>query len=362
MALLSVQGLIKKFEASASAAVDHVSFTVGNREIISLLGPSGCGKTTTLRCIAGLEQPDRGEIYLEDRLITTGPRHVLSSEKRGMGMVFQSYSIWPHMTVGQNILIGLRAKGLSKSDAQKKVNDVLALVRLPGLAERRATDLSGGQQQRVALARSLALEPSLLLFDEPLSNLDTSLREEMRLDLSELLRRLGIASIYVTHDQAEAFALSDRILVMQEGKVVQAGPPDEIYLRPATRFVAEFVGSANVIPGIVRGIEGSLLVVSLESGEIVHAIGGAQINEHVDLCVRSETLELVPRGSEPSKVGFLAGVVQTKTYLGDRIEYRVAVGSQSLLIDASPQVLLDNGQLVWACLDPHRVSIIGGTN
>jgi ABC-type Fe3+/spermidine/putrescine transport system ATPase subunit len=358
MGELRVQHLSKTFDSMAGAAVDDVSFVAAEGDVISLLGPSGCGKTTTLRCIAGLEQPEDGEIWLDGRAITRGSHHLVPSERRGMGMVFQSYSIWPHMTVGENIAIGLRAKKMNRTDIAKKVGEVLALVRLPGLERRRATDLSGGQQQRVALARSLALEPKVLLFDEPLSNLDANLREQMRNELQELLSRLGITSIYVTHDQAEAFVISNRVCVMYGGKIVQSGPPQEIYQRPATRFVAEFIGSANILRGAIRAIDGDTVKVSLPDGQTILATGEGRLGQEVELCVRSEAVDVETTDPGDGGTPALVGKVSGRSYLGGSIEYRVAVGSESVRVGLRPTVQLEIGQKVWIRTVPASVLVL----
>jgi ABC-type Fe3+/spermidine/putrescine transport system ATPase subunit len=357
LAELRVEGLSKSYDARAGAVVDDVSFSAADGEVISLLGPSGCGKTTTLRCIAGLEQPEAGSIYLEGRPITAGPKHLLSPEQRGMGMVFQSYSIWPHMTVGENIAIGLRAKKLKGADVARKVAEVLALVRLPGLEQRRATDLSGGQQQRVALARSLALEPKVLLFDEPLSNLDAGLREQMRFELRDLLKRLAITSIYVTHDQAEAFVVSDRVCVMGGGKIVQSGPPEEIYCRPTTSFVAEFIGSANLLDGTVVGTDVDHVLVDVE-GQRLRAIGTASMGEAVRVCIRSEAMELTRQAEGGDSASRLAGRIAARAYLGNAFDYRVVVGATALRVSARPSVRLDVGEDVWLRIAPEDVLVL----
>ncbi len=359
MGKVLVNELVKKFNTHSSAAIQHVSFTVEEGQVISLLGPSGCGKTTTLRCIAGLEHPDRGEIWLGGNKITEGSRHLVPPERRGMGMVFQSYSIWPHMTVGQNIGLGLQAKKMNRTDISRKVDEVLALVRLPGFGSRPATDLSGGQQQRVALARSLALEPQVLLFDEPLSNLDAKLREDMRSELRDLLRRLGITSIYVTHDQAEAFVISDRIFVMRDGQIVQSGEPKEIYTSPANRFVAEFIGVANMLSGVVRENEGDQLTVALTDTQIVRAVGRAAIGSRVDLCVRPEVIQISPRGEGKAPHNSVEGKVSRRLYLGQAIEYRVALDSTSIRVNTNPSVWFDVGQPVWMTLPAKDILVLG---
>jgi ABC-type Fe3+/spermidine/putrescine transport system ATPase subunit len=278
-----------------------------------------------------------------------------------MGMVFQSYSIWPHMTVGENISLGLRAKGVNQADIGSLVEQALELVRLPGLCDRPATDLSGGQQQRVAVARSIVLEPEILLFDEPLSNLDANLRDEMRFELHDLLRRLGIMSIYVTHDQTEAFVISDRICIMQSGRVVQSGTPEEIYCRPATRFVAEFIGMANVLPAVVASIENRWVVARLEDGQTIHAAGSnvvCRAGEQVDLCIRSECAELLPQTVEAQPSNGFQGRIVQRAYLGGTVEYRLAAGPNLLRINVSPSIDFEVGEAVWIQVPPADVLVV----
>jgi ABC-type Fe3+/spermidine/putrescine transport system ATPase subunit len=234
-------------------AVHDVSFSVARGELVTLLGPSGCGKTTTLRSIAGLEQPHAGSIVLGGRTVYDGAaRSIVPTEKRGVSMVFQSYAIWPHMTVAQNVAYGLRVRSLPRDAIAAAVDEALGLVQMRPFADRMATRLSGGQQQRIAVARAIAFHPEVVLFDEPLSNLDAKLREEMRVEIRELQQRLSITALYVTHDQEEALAISDRVIVMQGGRIEQEGPPEFLYNQPASRFVADFMGSANLIEGRLR--------------------------------------------------------------------------------------------------------------
>ncbi len=250
-------------------AVDSIGFDIAPGELVTLLGPSGCGKTTTLRAVAGLETPSGGIIRLNGNSVySASERRNVPAEKRGVSMVFQSYAIWPHMTVFDNVAYGLRVRRLPQAEVRQNVERVLDLVQMQGFADRPASKLSGGQQQRVAVARAIAFSPSVVLFDEPLSNLDAKLRAEMRVELRELQRRLDITSLYVTHDQEEALAISDRVIVMNGGRIEQIGTPEDIYNRPHSRFVADFVGSANLIAGKVRGPSGTdgTLIFDAEGG------------------------------------------------------------------------------------------------
>src|SRR6187551_3426607 len=259
----------------AVPAVRGVSFTVLHGEQLTLLGPSGCGKTTTLRAIAGLEKPVAGEIRIDGAPIYSAARDIhVPAEKRGLSMVFQSYAIWPHMTVFDNVAYGLRVRREEAAAIRDKVMRALALVQMQAFADRRASQLSGGQQQRVALARAFVFQPSVLLFDEPLSNLDAKLRADMRIELRELQHRLGVTSVYVTHDLEEALAMSDIIIVMRGGHIEQSGSPGDIYNRPRTRFVADFIGSANLISGtlIADRPPGETIAIRIGDGQIVHGV------------------------------------------------------------------------------------------
>ena len=245
MAFIEIQNLFKRFKKVV--AINHIQLEVNKGEMLTLLGPSGCGKTTTLRCIAGLEKPDEGDIVIDGKpMLSQG---FVQPSKRGIGMVFQNYAVWPHMKVYNNIVYGLKLQRISKQSIKEKAQKVLELVGLDGLEDRYPSQLSGGQQQRVALARALVGNPKVLLLDEPLSNLDAKLREELRFEIKSLVRRMGITSVYVTHDQAEAMVISDRVAVMEAGNVVQIGPPEEIYEKPANRFVADFIGTMNFMSG-----------------------------------------------------------------------------------------------------------------
>ncbi len=250
--VIRVSNLTKSFSKAANmAAIDHLSFDVGH-EVVTLFGPSGCGKTTTLRCLAGLEKPDEGEIIIGGKVVTSVEKGIfVTPEKRNIGLVFQSYALWPHMKVRDNVAYGLKVRHEKREEIQARVSKVLETVGLGGYEDRYPAQLSGGQQQRVALARSMVYEPKVLLLDEPLSNLDAKIRERTRIELKALLKKIGITSVYVTHDQEEAFLMSDRIVVMNDGKKMQEDTPYNIYHNPANKFVASFVGRSNLIPGIV---------------------------------------------------------------------------------------------------------------
>jgi len=323
---------------------------------LTLLGPSGCGKTTTLRAIAGLEKPTAGEIRIDDRAVYSSARRVnLPPEQRELSMVFQSYAIWPHMTVAENVAYGLNLRKVPKTEVTRRVNDVLDLVRLGGLGDRPASRLSGGQQQRVALARAIAFNPKALLLDEPLSNLDAKLRAEMRVELRELQRRIDVTSIYVTHDQEEALAISDRIIVMNGGLIEQVGTPAEIYDRPRTRFVADFIGAANIIVGQVEP-NGSDSTVMLRTG------GGAVVrcqrpsvmpSGEAAVSVRTVYPEL-HRAEPTDATNVWPGRVARRVFLGDSVQYFVDWAGGALSVRKLPLDTLDEGESVFVRIDPRH--------
>jgi ABC-type Fe3+/spermidine/putrescine transport system ATPase subunit len=261
MAFIEIQNLLKRFKDVI--AVNRIQLEIDKGEMLTLLGPSGCGKTTTLRCIAGLEKPEEGDIIIDGQpMLSQG---FVPSSKRGIGMVFQNYAVWPHMKVFSNIVYGLKLQKISKPKIREQAQQVLELVGLAGLEDRYPAQLSGGQQQRVALARALVTHPKVLLLDEPLSNLDAKLREELRFEIKSLVRRMGITAVYVTHDQAEAMVISDRIAVMDSGNVVQIGNPRDIYQEPANRFVADFIGTMNFMSGEVVAVMDDQSTVSVRT-------------------------------------------------------------------------------------------------
>src|SRR5215210_4227747 len=293
---LDIQHLTKIFSGSVKA-IDDVSLTIQPGELVSFLGPSGCGKTTTLNCVAGLEHPDSGLIRVGDFVMTDTSGGInLQPEERGLGMVFQSYALWPHMTVADNVAFGLRIAKVKSEEIKRRVSDILELVGLGSLGSRYPFQLSGGQQQRVALARAVVTEPRLLLLDEPLSNLDAKVREQARIWLRDIQRRLGITTVYVTHDQAEALAMSDKIAVMYSGQVQQFATPQEVYDRPATRFVAEFIGATAFLKGTVVDATPGGARVRLPDGNVVTAnrVSASQPRggDEVSLAIRPERLQL----------------------------------------------------------------------
>ena len=319
-------------------AVDGVSLEVKEGELVTFLGPSGCGKTTALRIIAGFETPTSGRVLIGGQDVSHLPPHT-----RNTAMVFQSYAIFPHLTVAQNVAFGLEMRRVAKSDIPTRVRAILDLVELGGLEHRAPEQLSGGQQQRVALARAIITEPRVLLFDEPLSNLDAKLREQMRGEVRGLQRRLGITSIYVTHDQSEAMALSDRIVVMEAGRVQQVGSPFEIYARPANRFVADFIGRVNFMEGrvISVGADGVRLEIRGQTLDVPPPPAPFHPGDMATLVVRPETIRLTPVGS--ARTPSFAGIIRRAIYLGATIEYEIEWdGSAILAVISSP---LEHGML-----------------
>ena len=334
MARVRVQALEKRFEGTP--VLKGVDLVVEEGELVTLLGPSGCGKTTTLRCVAGLERPDGGEVHIGDKLVVSAERRLfVPPNRRGVGMVFQSYALWPHMTVFSNVAYPLRVRGVRRRDLEAPVAEALASVGMTAYADRPVTALSGGQQQRVAVARALVGKPRILLFDEPLSNLDARLRVEIRKELRALHERTGTTSLYVTHDQEEAVALSDRIVVMREGRIEQVGSPRDIHRRPATRFVAEFVGFENLLEGNLAEVRDGVAGVALAGADAVVRgayRGAAGAGRPVLVGVRARDVRL--RLADPARHGTLGstcGVVESRTYAGDEEELSVAVGKLKVL-------------------------------
>ena len=356
MASIRIERVTNRF--GGVTAVRDLSLDVRDRDFVTLLGPSGCGKTTLLRLIAGFMAPDEGTIRSGDTTLST-PARVVPPEDRGMGMVFQNYAIWPHRTVYQNVAFGLEVRRVSRAEARARVTKVLELVNLAGMERRYPNELSGGQQQRVALARSLVVEPGILLLDEPLSNLDAKLRERMRWELKELQRRTGITFVYVTHDQAEAMALSDRIAVMHAGEVAQVGPPRDVYARPATRTVADFMGLVNLVPGRVTRVAGEASLVAIGgNGTLSVALpAGAAEGQTVHVAIRPESLRLDP--VEPGHPGVaLAGRVVDVTFLGNLTDCHVTLDDGTRLrVQLDPRRVVAVGQPVQVHLDPDAASV-----
>lgn len=333
-------------------AVSDINFEIAKGSLVTLLGPSGCGKTTTLRMIAGLELPSQGQILIGDEDVT-----LRSAAERDVSMVFQSYALFPHMSVMDNVCYGLHAAGLGKAEAKERAAGKIAAVGLTGFENRLPSELSGGQQQRVAVARAIVLEPQVLLFDEPLSNLDAKMRRRVREDIRALQQDLGLTVVYVTHDQEEALAVSDRIIVMHAQRIVQDGVPRDLYERPANRFIADFIGNANVLEGRVR---------PLDDHHVIFEVGGLSLqlphrNLALDgllLAVRPQSLSLKPGSAGP---GEIQATIRKSAYLGSHLEYEVHfAGSDSevFVIDPEVSTLLPPGTNVAVTIDPRGAALV----
>lgn len=351
--MLEANGLILTYRTSQGPwrAVDDVSFRIEEGEFFTLLGPSGCGKTSTLRAIAGLEIPSEGRIALGDRVLFDVKAGVnLPANKRDLGMVFQSYAIWPHMSVAANVAFPLEVRGASKQEAREGALKALSLVGLTHLADRSATALSGGQQQRVALARAIARPVKLLLFDEPLSNLDVELRVQMRIELKELQTRLGSTSVYVTHDQEEAMALSDRIAVMRGGRIVETGAPADLYLRPKHPFTARFIGQSDLIDAQIVGRSGPAVLLATPFGTVESRNDLGLETGLAHLLVRPEHVELM----DPSTRGHnhFPGLVERVTFLGKLADHDVRIGPIVIRCQAIASRRREKGEAVCVRLPP----------
>jgi iron(III) transport system ATP-binding protein len=335
-------------------AVNGVSFAVARGEHVTLLGPSGCGKTTTLRAVAGLEQPSGGSISIDGHAMYDASRkRNIPTEQRGVSMVFQSYAVWPHMTVFDNVAYGLRVRKQNAAEIKANVERALDLVQMRHLADRAASKLSGGQQQRVALARAIAFSPTVVLFDEPLSNLDAKLRAEMRVELRELQRRLDITSVYVTHDQEEALAISDRVIVMNVGVIEQIGTPEDIYNRPRSRFVADFVGSANIIKGRLQpdgrfATEGGVML-AVTAGHTPHG-------KESEVAIRTAYIDLEPRPGDNQ----VPGTVRQRLFHGDFVQYVVDSAIGAVIVRRPPVNLLEEGAAVTLSFSPEHCVLLEG--
>jgi len=353
-----VDGVSRRYEHRVKGeiyAARDVSLDVQPGEFLTLLGPSGCGKTTTLRIIAGFEQPDAGRVLFDGQDVTDMP-----ANQRNIGFVFQNYALFPHLSIFENVAYGLRVRGAAAEVIVKRVGDVLALVGLAGYEQQFSAQLSGGEQQRVALARAIVIEPRVLLFDEPLSNLDAKLRVQMRQEIRALQRRLGITTVYVTHDQEEAMAVSDRIVVMSQGSVMQVGTAEDLYYRPASEFVATFVGRVNLITGtLARADDGKLGVAAL--GTLIasaHVPQGLTLGDAVQLIVRPEALAIERSGDSP-----LRASVVSSTFLGEKIEYVVRCAGatlQTVRYNAGPGDVVPEGSEVSVRIAEGAVSVLPG--
>jgi len=347
LASVELRELTKRF--GSLTVVDNVSLRIDHGQLICLLGPSGCGKTTTLRLIAGFLEPSAGEIRVGDRLVSSAPK-TLPPEQRNMSMIFQSYALWPHMTVAENITYGLRLRKMDRTTIDKKLKAILATTKLEPLAQRYPGELSGGQQQRVALARALVVEPQTLLLDEPLSNLDANLREEMRFEIRRLHDEYRYTTVYVTHDQSEAMTTADLIAVMNGGKIDQLGTPEEIYDRPQSEFVARFIGSSNVINGLARD-ENHVLFC----GATLRVVGARlSANQNVAVAIRQHDVQ-ISTAMPPASDNTVKAVVRRQVFLGASRDYMVETSDGTTLrAVTSPQSVISSGTEVWLTLPAER--------
>ena len=375
--MLKVENLFKQYtseDGTPGGGVFGANFEVADGELFTLLGPSGCGKTTTLRSIAGLERPQDGFISLMDATLFDASQNLnIPMYERDIGMVFQSYAIWPHMNVFENAAYPLkvaRGKKLSKSEMREKVRNVLALVGLEEYIARPSTQLSGGQQQRLALARALTREPGLLLLDEPLSNLDAQLREQMRSELKRLQRETGVTAIYVTHDQSEALAISDRIAVMNEGLIMQIGSPKDIYERPTSEFVANFIGTTNLLRGKLDSDTkaGQEATVMTPLGELLCSFtADVSASPNTGVVIRPENIEIALEGGDVAnnlpEINRCEGTLLTETYLGEIVEYEVGIGEETILIRTKPaESLSPNDKVVLHFPTDKTLALIERSN
>jgi iron(III) transport system ATP-binding protein len=347
LASVELRGLTKRF--GPLAVVDNVSLRIDHGQLVCLLGPSGCGKTTTLRLIAGFLEPSEGEINVGDRMVSSSAR-TLPPEQRKMSMIFQSYALWPHMTVAENILYGLRLRKLPRDIIAQKLNVILETTKLEVLAQRYPGELSGGQQQRVALARALIVEPETLLLDEPLSNLDANLREEMRFEIRRLHDQYRYTTVYVTHDQSEAMTTADLIAVMNAGKIDQLGTPEDIYDRPQSEFVARFIGASNVIHGTARDHNH----ISFAGATL--QVVGAKLNpgQKAVVAIRQHDIQLSTQ-APPTPVNAVKATVTRQVFLGASRDYMVETGDGTTLrIVTSTDNAVPRGSDVWLTLPPER--------
>ncbi len=356
---IQIKGLRKHFvsEGKVIKALDDVSLTIPANRIFTLLGPSGCGKTTLLRCIVGLETPDVGEIVIGGETVWSSEKAVyVPTEKRGLGMVFQTYAIWPHMTVFDNVAYPLQNRRVAKDEIRRRVAKTLSFVQLEGFEGRPATNLSGGQQQRVALARALVAEPKVILFDEPLSNLDAKLREETRKELKTFLGELGITAVYVTHDRVEALALSDSIAVMRSGRIVEIGTPKKIYFEAEDRFVADFIGRANLISAVVQKHQDGKTFVDSSLGSLACRKADFPVGEAVTLCLRPEFI--APAKGRLDGVNVVTGKIASLVFIGDAYEGEILAGGNNLIARLRPEMDLNEGDEISFQVSPEHCLLV----
>jgi len=357
---IRISGVSKQYysEGKTIQALDDVNLVIPANRIFTLLGPSGCGKTTLLRCIVGLEAPDAGEIRIGGEVVwSKDPAISVPPEKRGLGMVFQTYAIWPHMNVFDNVAYPLQVRGAAGDEIARRVAETLRFVQLEGFERRPATKLSGGQQQRVALARALVAAPKVILFDEPLSNLDAKLREETRKELRAFLDKLAITAVYVTHDRVEALALSDEIAVMRAGRIVETGTPKKIYFDADHRFVADFIGRANLVPARIAAEEGGRTLADCSLGRIACQKRDLPAGGEATLCIRPEFIR-VARGEAPAGENVVNGRIASLAFVGEAYEAEIRAGDALLLARVDPDAGLAVGDAVHFALAPDHCLLV----
>ena len=358
--MVQFKGIYKQF--GDVVAVEKMNFDIEEGSLVTLLGPSGCGKTTLLRMVAGLEEPTEGDIYIKGVRINDTPIH-----KRNLGMIFQNYALFPHKTIFDNVAFGLKYRNVSKDEVRAKVNDALKMVRLPGLENRMPSQLSGGQQQRIAMARAIVIEPDVLLMDEPLSALDENLREEMRREVDNLQQMLGVTTIFVTHDQREALSMSDKILVMKDGKKQQEGDPESVYNEPVNHFVADFLGHSNFIKGEIVAVDDSYVKVKVETGDDLLADNKGNFSEgdRVELVVRAQRFDVFQSHEfTPEKgMNYFEGSIKDRSYMGGEVSYFIELRNSREIhvISMMRTRIYKAGDKVSVQVAPHHCHLISQT-
>jgi putative spermidine/putrescine transport system ATP-binding protein/spermidine/putrescine transport system ATP-binding protein len=358
--MVQFKGIAKRF--GSVVAVEKMDLDIPEGSLVTLLGPSGCGKTTLLRMLAGLETPTEGDILIRGKRINDTPVH-----KRNLGMIFQNYALFPHKTIGDNVAFGLKYRKVDKTAIKEKVGRALEMVRLPGVEGRYPAQLSGGQQQRIALARAIVIEPDVLLMDEPLSALDENLREEMRRELDNLQKEIGVTTIFVTHDQREALSMSDKIVVMKDGRKQQEGSPEEVYNYPVNHFVADFLGHSNFFPGEVIGSSDDTVQVKLKDGHELKAMhpGEWAADQPIELVIRAQNLKVLDVTASPPEpdMNVLKGIIKDRSYMGGEISYFVALesGTQIHAIGMAKLSPMNKGTAVQLCVAPRHCGLLEAT-
>jgi putative spermidine/putrescine transport system ATP-binding protein/spermidine/putrescine transport system ATP-binding protein len=355
--IVQFKGIVKRY--GKVVAVEKMDFNIEEGTLVTLLGPSGCGKTTLLRMVAGLEEPTEGDIFIKGVRINDTPIH-----KRNLGMIFQNYALFPHKTIFDNVAFGLKYRDVPREEIKEKVTRALEMVRLPGVENRMPNQLSGGQQQRIAMARAIVIEPDVLLMDEPLSALDENLREEMRREVDNLQQMLGVTTIFVTHDQREALSMSDKILVMKDGRKQQEGGPEAVYNEPVNHFVADFLGHSNFIKGQVVDADGQHVNVKVETGDVLLAEnkGGFSKNDQVEIIVRAQRFDAFPRDEfEPVEaMNHFQGRIKDRSYMGGEVSYFIELGADREIhvISMMRTRIYDVGEEVSVQVSPHHCHLI----